>query len=120
MFRLRFSLSYDPAFRYPQYFAVNLLYLEFHRGVFTTQSDHKRNMRESEELVLNAEKYASLAWLDGQSYPATELTDAWKKVLFNQFHDLAAGSGIAPLMAKEETPSGMVPLTDWIGKNSAP
>ena len=70
------------------------LYLEFHRGVFTTQSNHKRNMRESEELVLNAEKYASLAWLDGQPYPATELTDAWKKVVFNQFHDLAAGSGI--------------------------
>jgi alpha-mannosidase len=70
------------------------LYLEFHRGVFTTQSNHKRNMRESEELVLNAEKYASLAWLDGRSYPATELTDAWKKVVFNQFHDLAAGSGI--------------------------
>jgi alpha-mannosidase len=71
------------------------LYLEFHRGVFTTQSDHKRNMREAEEEVLNAEKYASLAWLDGRSYPATELNDAWKKVLFNQFHDLAAGSGIA-------------------------
>ena len=70
------------------------LYLEFHRGVFTTQSNHKRNMRESEELVLNAEKYASLAWLDGQLYPATELTDAWKRVLFNEFHDLAAGSGI--------------------------
>jgi alpha-mannosidase len=70
------------------------LYLEFHRGVFTTQSDHKRSMRESEEQVLNAEKYASLAWLDGRPYPATELTDAWKKVVFNQFHDLAAGSGI--------------------------
>ena len=70
------------------------LYLEFHRGVFTTQANHKRNMRDSEEWVLNAEKYASLAWLDGQPYPATELTDAWKKVLFNQFHDLAAGSGI--------------------------
>jgi alpha-mannosidase len=71
------------------------LYLEFHRGVFTTQSDHKRSMREGEEEVLNAEKYASLAWLDGRSYPTTELNDSWKKVLFNQFHDLAAGSGIA-------------------------
>jgi alpha-mannosidase len=70
------------------------LYLEYHRGVFTTQADHKRNMRESEEWVLNAEKYASLAWLDGRKYPDTELTDAWKHVLFNQFHDLAAGSGI--------------------------
>ena len=70
------------------------LYFEYHRGVMTTQANHKRNMRESEEEVLNAEKWASLAWLDGRAYPATELTEDWKKVLFNQFHDLAAGSGI--------------------------
>ncbi len=70
------------------------LYFEYHRGVFTTQANHKKNMRDSEEEVLNAEKYSSLAWLDGRPYPQTELNDAWKKVLFNQFHDLAAGSGI--------------------------
>jgi alpha-mannosidase len=70
------------------------LYFEYHRGVQTTQANHKRNMRESEEWMLNAEKYASLAWLNGSAYPHAELNDAWKKVLFNQFHDLAAGSGI--------------------------
>ena len=47
------------------------LYLEYHRGVFTTQADHKRNMRDSEEWLLNAEKYASLAWLDGAQLSAT-------------------------------------------------
>ena len=70
------------------------LYLEFHRGVFTTQAKHKQNMRESEEWLLNAEKYSALAWLRGTAYPGTNFTEAWKKVLFNQFHDLAAGSGI--------------------------
>lgn len=70
------------------------LYFEYHRGVFTSQAQHKRNMRESEEQMLNAEKLASLAWLSGDNYPNSELTEAWKKVLFNQFHDLAAGSGI--------------------------
>jgi alpha-mannosidase len=70
------------------------LYFEYHRGVMTTQANHKRNMRDSEEQVLNAEKWASLAWLDGRAYPGSELTEDWKKVLFNQFHDLAAGSGI--------------------------
>jgi len=70
------------------------LYLEYHRGVFTTQAMHKHNMRTSEEEVLNAEKWSSLAWLDGRAYPGAELTEDWKKVLFNQFHDLAAGSGI--------------------------
>jgi len=71
------------------------MYFEYHRGVMTTQANHKRNMRQSEEQVLNAEKWASLAWLDGQKYPADEITEDWKKVLFNQFHDLAAGSGIS-------------------------
>src|SRR6202034_2802599 len=71
------------------------LYFEYHRGVFTSQAAHKRNMRESEEWMLDAEKYSSLAWLTGVAYPAPQLNEAWKKVLFNQFHDLAAGSGIA-------------------------
>ena len=70
------------------------MYFEYHRGVMTTQANHKRNMRESEEWTLNAEKYASLAWLQGDAYPADQLTDAWKKIAFNVFHDLGAGSGI--------------------------
>jgi alpha-mannosidase len=70
------------------------LYLEFHRGVFTTQAVFKREMRESSEEALNAEKLAALAWLEGDPYPGDELTEAWKKVTFNQFHDTAAGSAI--------------------------
>ena len=70
------------------------LYLEYHRGVFTTQATHKREMREAETQMLDAEKISSVAWLDGAPYPDKPLTEAWKKVLFNQFHDLAAGSGI--------------------------
>jgi alpha-mannosidase len=61
----------------------------------TTQAAHKRNMRESSIEALDAEKWASLAWvLAGQAYPSNDLTEDWKKILFNQFHDLAAGSGI--------------------------
>jgi alpha-mannosidase len=70
------------------------MYLEFHRGVYTTQANHKRNMRETEEQLLNAEKYASLAWLRGVPYPESAFTEAWKRVTFNQFHDLGPGSGI--------------------------
>jgi len=73
------------------------LYFEYHRGVMTTQANHKRNMRASEEQLLNAEKYSSLAWLSGTPYPQARLTEAWQKALFNQFHDLAAGSGIGVL-----------------------
>ena len=70
------------------------LYFEYHRGVYTTQANHKRNVRNSEEWLLNAEKFSSLAWLQGLDYPQVSLNEAWKKVLFNQFHDLGAGSGI--------------------------
>jgi alpha-mannosidase len=87
------------------------LYLEFHRGVFTTQATHKRNMRESEELMLDAEKWSSLAWLSGTPYPASQLTEAWKKVLFNQFHDLAAGSGIGVIYQDAQKDYDMVRFT---------
>ena len=71
------------------------LYFEYHRGVMTSQAQHKASMRLVEVKTLDAEKLASLAWLSGQAYPASDLTENWKKITFNQFHDLAAGSGIA-------------------------
>jgi len=70
------------------------LYLEFHRGTYTTQAKHKWNLRHGSEWLLNAEKYSSLAWLGGLNYPSSQLNAAWKLQLFNGFHDLAAGSGI--------------------------
>ena len=70
------------------------LYFEYHRGIFTTQAKHKENMRRSEVATIDAEKLASLAWLSGRPYPNDQLTDSWKKITFNGFHDLAAGSGI--------------------------
>lgn len=73
------------------------LYLEYHRGVFTTQARTKKNNRRNETLVLNAEKFASFASLFGGEYPEAALDEAWKKVLFNQFHDILPGSSIPPV-----------------------
>jgi alpha-mannosidase len=87
------------------------LYFEYHRGVMTSQANHKRNMRESEEEMLNAEKWSSLAWLSGTAYPGTQLNEAWKKVLFNQFHDLAAGSGIGVIYKDAQKDYDMVRFT---------
>ncbi len=95
------------------------LYFEYHRGVMTSQAMHKHNMRTSEEEVLNAEKWASLAWLDGKEYPGNELTEDWKKVLFNQFHDLAAGSGIGVIYKDAQKDYDYVKLsTDAIAAGS--
>jgi alpha-mannosidase len=71
------------------------LYLEFHRGVQTTQAETKKRIRFGEEALLNGEKYASLATLYGAKYPSQPLELAWKQLLFDQFHDIMPGSGIA-------------------------
>src|SRR6516164_3047259 len=71
------------------------LYFQYHRGVFTTQAETKRRIRRSEENVLNAEKFASLATLYGKPYPQDLMLQTWKNLLFDHFHDIMPGSGIA-------------------------
>ena len=74
------------------------LYFQYHRGVFTTQAETKKGNRRSEELMLTAEKFSAIAAMNGGAeYPAEDFRVAWKKILFNQFHDIAAGSGISVL-----------------------
>jgi alpha-mannosidase len=71
------------------------LYFQYHRGVFTTQAETKRRIRRSEEALLNAETFSSLASLFGRAYPHDEMQLAWKDLLFDHFHDIMPGSGIA-------------------------
>ncbi len=71
------------------------LYLEYHRGCYTTQSETKKLVRQSEELLQNAEKFAALSFLAGHTYPQSIIEESWKKVLFDQFHDILPGSGVA-------------------------
>ncbi len=70
-------------------------------GCYTTQVDMKLHNRESEQLLLNAEKLSELAVFFGYRdyYPNRDITEAWKLALLNQAHDLAAGSGIGPIYA---------------------
>ncbi|MGQ4646094.1 glycoside hydrolase family 38 N-terminal domain-containing protein [Lyngbya aestuarii] len=71
------------------------LYLEFHRGCYTTHADQKRWNRLCEGLLYQAELFASLATIiTGISYPKRQLEQAWKKLLFNQFHDILPGTSI--------------------------
>ncbi len=70
------------------------LYLQYHRGCYTTQSETKRLIRYNEELLQNTEKFASVAYLAGHPYSNTAFEDIWKRVLFDHFHDIMPGSGI--------------------------
>ena len=71
------------------------LYFEYHRGVQTTQAETKKRVRTTEELLLNAEKFSSFATLQGRAYPSEEFGRAWRDLLFDDFHDILPGSGIA-------------------------
>jgi alpha-mannosidase len=73
------------------------LYLEYHRGTYTTQAKVKKGNRESESLISTAEKLASFANIIGGTYPQQELEQAWKIILTNQFHDILPGSHITPV-----------------------
>ena len=68
------------------------LYLEYHRGTYTTQAATKRRNRALESLLGAAEAAAAIA---AAPYPRDALRSAWKRVLFNQFHDILPGSSIA-------------------------
>ncbi len=71
------------------------LYLEFHRGCYTTHADQKRFNRRCEALIYQAELFASLASISANlTYPKAEIEAAWKKILINQFHDILPGSSI--------------------------
>ncbi|MEH2161657.1 MAG: alpha-mannosidase [Nostoc sp.] len=71
------------------------LYLEFHRGCYTTHADQKRWNRRCENLLYEAELFATLATVScGLTYPKAEIEAAWKQVLFQQFHDILPGSSI--------------------------
>jgi alpha-mannosidase len=68
------------------------LYFEYHRGVQTTQAETKKRIRRTEDLLLNAEKFSSLASA-GRPYPQATLDRAWKRLLFDEFPRHHAGLG---------------------------
>ncbi len=78
------------------------LYLEFHRGTYTTQARNKMANRRAEFLLHDAEFLAALAATLGESsaYPHERLRRAWQAVCLNQFHDIIPGSSIAEVYAE--------------------
>ncbi|GAB4329809.1 MAG: alpha-mannosidase [Promethearchaeota archaeon] len=71
------------------------LYLETHRGTYTTHAEVKLANREVEVLLEVCEKLQAMAHaLGGRVYDAGGLERSWKLLLFNQFHDILPGSSI--------------------------
>jgi alpha-mannosidase len=81
------------------------LYLEFHRGCYTTHAEQKYWNRYSEGLLYEAELFSTFASIFADfPYPKTALEIAWKQTLFNQFHDILPGTSI-PEVYEEVNPT---------------
>ena len=70
---------------------IGELYLEIHRGTYTTQGFIKKKNREFEHKLRELELLYSLIPTE---YPAEELERLWKEILLFQFHDIIPGSSI--------------------------
>jgi alpha-mannosidase len=76
------------------------LYLEFHRGTYTTKADQKRQHRQAEILITNTEKLCAIASILQQAdYPKPALEKAWHGLMLNQFHDILPGTSIPEVFA---------------------
>ena len=62
-------------------------------GCYSSQSRIKKGNRLGEAALYEAESFSALAAASGGAYPAESFSNAWKNVLFNQFHDIITGSG---------------------------
>ena len=85
------------------------LYLELHRGTYTTQARTKRNNRLLEFALRNTEFLCAFAALNNRAdYPRDVLLESWKRTLTNQFHDIIPGSSIGRVYAEAEAESAQM------------
>lgn len=79
------------------------MYLEFHRGTYTSQLRTKQGNRRSEHLLREAELWAASAAVGrGEDYPYETLKECWRTVLRNQFHDILPGTCIGWVYQRTE------------------
>src|SRR5260370_10498220 len=90
-----FERLYDRVWDNPQLPTwVGELYLEYHRGTYTSQGRTKKANRAAELLLRQAEWLNAWASLQGRASDQQLLNHAWRFTLLNQFHDILPGSSI--------------------------
>jgi len=83
------------------------LYLEFHRGTYTTQARTKKLHKDCEDALYETELLYTLLE-DEADYPHEKFDRAWKTVLRNEFHDILPGSSIPEVYLDSERELGGV------------
>ncbi|TLS46676.1 alpha-mannosidase [Streptomyces montanus] len=95
------------------------LYLELHRGTYTSVATTKQGNRRSEHLLREAELWSATAAVRTDfPYRYEQLDRLWKTMLLHQFHDILPGSGIAWVNreARDTYREVMSELEDIIGE----
>ncbi|MBP8131179.1 MAG: alpha-mannosidase [Candidatus Hydrogenedentes bacterium] len=78
----------------PEWFPTISRDLQHHaRGCYSAHAWLKRLHRHVEHALMTAERFATAAWLlNARAYPHDQFEKAWKDLLYNQFHDILAGT----------------------------
>lgn len=99
--RLEESVSNSPYL--PRW--VGELYLEYHRGTYTSMARNKKYNRKSEFLYQDAELFSAINSYAAQNgrYPREILNKGWEIILLNQFHDILPGSSIEEVYEDSKT-----------------
>lgn len=102
------------------------LYLETHRGTYTTHGEIKKANRLSELILRDAEIFGSLAGLSGAAMDLSPLKPAWLNLVLLQFHDILPGSSIGEVYSEASVDHATIQTTGRevrsaaLGKLSAP
>ena len=90
------------------------LYLEFHRGTYTSMAQNKKYNRKAEFKNGETELYAAMASLLDQKYlyPQEQLEHSWKLLLLNQFHDILPGSALGEVYEVSQQQYGEILASD--------
>lgn len=95
------------------------LYLEAHRGTYTTQGYNKKMNRYLENKLAQVEWLSSLAYLQKGVYEQDRLHEAWECVLLHQFHDIIPGSSITEVYDDSRVNYAKAEKTTDVAKVSA-
>ena len=94
---------------------VGELYLELHRGTYTSMAKNKKFNRECEFLCQEAETLSVWDTVKcGGEFDRKTLQESWKTILLNQFHDIIPGSSIKEVY--DESEEQYKKIYDSVGK----
>ncbi len=90
-----FATLYEHVWEHPRLPTwVGELYLEYHRGTYTSQARNKQANRQAEFFYREVELLNAWASIYGMSSRQEQLHEGWSRILLNQFHDVLPGSSI--------------------------